>query len=334
MKISQILCLLCIQVIVPTMAYTQVVLHGHVLEYLGYSDKRPLAGVEIYIKDAGSTISDKYGSYSLTFRTSKKGDPVFVKRIEKINYEIFNTDAIQQWIIGSDFTIVMCSKARFKALRDSYYKVSSRSYANQYKNEKKNIEKLRKSKKITEEEYRQKIDQIRNDYQNQLENLETYVERFARIDLSEISDSEKKIVGLIHEGKIDKAIEEYEKQNYLQKYKQQIIEIQKIDSTLITIDELIQYKTMSRDSLCRLVDKQIELYRKMGGNENYIKIGQLLKKAADADITNYTIVMRYASYAEKNGNIGDAVKYYKLALPHIKDNDIIHFLEMKLKHFE
>lgn len=307
-------------IMISMSARSQALLHGMVLEYEGSETKKPLGGVELVIQDAGTTVSAIDGSFVLSFRTKQRGDAVKVIRIEKLNYEIFNTDAVSQWNIGDEFTIVMCSSARFKSLRDNYFKVSSKSYAKQYEKEQKKLAKMRKTNKLKETEYQAKLKKLKNDYEEQLEQLDSYVDRFARIDLSELSSVERRIIELVQQGKIEQAIEEYEKQNYLGKYKQQTHEIHNIDSAIVRIDDLMRFKIYSRDSIYKALNRQINLYQQVGGEDNLSKVGELLKSAADADTTNLVAVLKYAEYAESYIGRKEALPYYHVVLDLVQDD--------------
>ena len=100
---------------------------GMVKEYKETNEKKPLGGVELLISNAPSTISDKKGSFSLQFKTLKPGQKVNIRRIEKLGYEIFNKEALEQWNINPEvpFTIVMVKSERFKAIRDNYSIISA-----------------------------------------------------------------------------------------------------------------------------------------------------------------------------------------------------------------
>ena len=238
----------------PLSVCAQANVQGTVLEYHGTAQKTPLHGVEIQVQDAASTVSGSDGSFQLLFRKKKKGDAVVARRIEKIDYEIFNTEALQQWNIGDTFTIVMCKRRLFKSLRDNYFKVSSKSYARQYQTEQDKLKKQRKANQLKEQEYQQQLSELNMRYQEQLENLDTYAEYFARIDLSELSPKEQHIIDLVQKGRIEEAIEEYEKMDYLKKYKNHTSDIQRIDSVANVVDDMLQSKTRIRDSISSVKD--------------------------------------------------------------------------------
>ena len=199
---------------------------GVVKEYNERLEKTPLDHVEINISNAASTVSDGKGNFMLQFRTLKPGDKVNVRRIEKLGYEIFNKEALEQWFISREnrpFTIVMCKSEKFKRIRDNYSRVSSQSYEKQLKKEEARLEAERKKGKLKEEEYDKALKKLNDDYDRQLDNLDNYVDRFARIDLSELSAIEAEIIELVQRGEIDKAIQLYEQQGLEEKYKQQVV---------------------------------------------------------------------------------------------------------------
>lgn len=203
--------------------FAQAKQNGIVLEYNERNQKTPLADVEILIRNAGSTISDKEGKFILTFRTSKTGDKVMIRRIEKLGYEIFNKDALEEWNITSEqhtFIIVMCKSEKFKRIRDNYFRVSSESYAKQYKMEEKRLESLKKKGEIMKDEYEKALISLKEQYEIQLNNLDNYVDRFARIDLSELSEKEAEIIKMVENGNIEGAIAAYEEMNLEEKYSQ------------------------------------------------------------------------------------------------------------------
>ena len=120
----------CLLSVVSATSFGQSVQPGYVKEYNELMQKTPLSDVEIVISNASSTASGVRGDFMLQFRTLKPGDKVNVRRIEKLGYEIFNKEALEQWFISRDnrpFTIVMSKSDRFKRIRDNDSRVSSES---------------------------------------------------------------------------------------------------------------------------------------------------------------------------------------------------------------
>lgn len=240
-----LLCLFCMQ---PSSA--QVEQRGIVLEYNERNQKTPLANVEILVTNANSTISDKDGKFILTFRTRKPGDKVIVRRIEKLGYEIFNKEALEEWNITSDthsFVIIMCEAEKFKRIRDNYYRISSESYAKQLKIEEEKLSMLKQERKIKKEEYESALNKLRDLYEVQLDNIHNYVDKFARIDLSELSEKEAEIIQMVECGNLDEAIAAYEamnlEENYAKIAQQHRIVSKTVDSLSVIKKEHQEYKS-------------------------------------------------------------------------------------------
>ncbi len=216
----------------------QSVQQGIVMEYNGSEQKTPLANVEIAVRNAGRCSSDTLGRFTLQFRTLHPGDRIEVHEIARLGYEIFNLDAVNEWRIARDGGLVMlvlCRSDRFKSLKDRYNAIASRSYAEQEKKAEARLDELRRQGALQQAEYDKKINELRNQYEEQLERLDSYIDRFARIDLSELSDEERSIIELVQDGRIEDAIQAYDNLNLLGRMSLLV----KQDSALIrTIDTL------------------------------------------------------------------------------------------------
>lgn len=278
--------------------FAQTTQRGVVQEYNEKAKKTPLGGVELAVRSAGSTVSDKKGEFALQFLTLKPGEKVNIRRIEKLGYEIFNKEAIEQWNINpnSPFIIVMCRSEKFKKIRDNYEKVSSESYKRQLQKEEAALTKLKADGKLKEAEYQQQLIALRENYEKQLDNLENYVDRFSRIDLSELSAVEQEIIALVQAGKIDEAIDKYEQQNYLDKYKQEVNDIKEVSSAIDQLSEVKASKEQSRDALLASIDRQIETLKLAGGKENFDRIKILLHDIAYADTCNMDNMVNYIDF--------------------------------------
>jgi tetratricopeptide (TPR) repeat protein len=285
-----------------------------VQEYNESSKKTPLSQVGVTVMNAGAAISDENGQATLRFRTLHAGDKVTIRRIEKAGYEIFNSQAIEQWTISPQqpFRIVLCRSDRFKALRDEYNRVASDSYARQYKAEQARLAEERKRTNMLEETYKQKLLDLENQYQQQLEDLDNYVDQFARIDLSELSSRQAKLIRMVKEGKIDEAIREYESKDYKALYERECQEIAKIDEAQARLARIEAKKRSERDGIFQAITRQVNTYFLAGGRENFRKANELLKSVADADTTNLEAVYTYGVQAVRQRNLTDCETYLNI----------------------
>ncbi len=319
--------------LVSAASFGQSTQPGFVKEYNERMQKTPLSEVDIVISNASTTASGKDGHFMLQFRTLKPGDKVNVRRIEKLGYEIFNKEALEQWFISRDkqpFTVIMCKSDRFKRIRDTYSRVSSDSYEKQLKKEEDRLQAERKAGKLKEAEYEAALKKLNDEYDQQLENLDNYVDRFARIDLSELSTIEAEIIELVQNGHIEEAIRKYEQQNLEEKYKQQVSVGRKAQAG---IDALTTAKIQSqvlRDSLFASIKRKNEALRLAGGVENFKKIEASLKEVALSDTTNMEAVWEYALFCQETNLFNDAERFFRMCLrlksDSVKRSDIFNRL--------
>ena len=117
--------------------YAQTEQQVVVSEYKGKEQKTPLSGVSVTVLNAATSVSDQNGVAALRFRTMHPGDRVSVRRVVKNGYEIFNTQAVEQWNISPNhpFQLILCQSNQLHELRSQYSRVASDSYARQYKAE-------------------------------------------------------------------------------------------------------------------------------------------------------------------------------------------------------
>lgn len=293
-------------------AGAKTVQKGFVQEYNEKARKTPLAGVELNVRSAQSTVSSDNGGFTLDFLTLKPGERVNVRRIEKLGYEVFNKEAIEQWNINprTPFVIIMCRADRFKKIRDNYERVSSESYAKQLAKEEKALAALKEKGEIQQAEYERQLFRLRENYERQLDNLESYVDRFSRIDLSELSDVEQEIIELVQQGKVDEAIAKYDEQHFVDKYVREVEQIKEVSSAIDQLEDAKQAKELSRDSLLAIIDRQVRTLRLGGGKDNFEKIGVILKDVYDADTLNIDNIRKYADYQYEARHYTDAIKLY------------------------
>ncbi|MDO4196486.1 MAG: tetratricopeptide repeat protein [Prevotellaceae bacterium] len=306
----------------PLLLVAQSQQQVQVREYKEKAQKTPLEGVSLSVQNAGSTMSDAQGLMTLQFRTLKAGDQVQVRRVDLTGYEIFNSDAVEQWTISpqNTFNLVLCRSDRFKQLRDNYMRISSASYERQYKQDQARLAALRKENKLQEEAYQQQLADLENSYYEQLDNLENYVDRFTRIDLSELSEQEQHLIELVQEGKIDEAIQLYESADYLSQYNAQVNDLKEINRAQAALAKVEAEKLEAREKVQAAIHRQVQTYQLAGGRENFSKISALLKGVADADTTNLDAVWAYGDHCLDQNKFDECEKYMNIYMRQSVDN--------------
>ena len=220
-----------------------------VLQYNQKQKKTPLGGVQVTVTNAGSTVSGADGRLTLSFRTLKPGAHVNFISAKKAGYEVFNSGAIKSWNISSEgtpFPIVLVRSDYFNQLKENLGKAPSETYEAQYRKAIRELE----QQKLREEEFQRRYDELEKKYHEQLAQLENYIDLFARIDLSEVSAEEQRILDMMQQGKIDEALAAYEELGLLDKLETEAQAFQ-------TLNDAAQQKKNNINELYEAVQRQV-----------------------------------------------------------------------------
>lgn len=253
-----------------------------VLLYNGQQDKSPLQGVSVSAVNAGSTISDETGIVKLQFRSLKLGDPIQFRRIEMSGYEVMNTEVVENMHIGTgELTIVMCNSDELARLRDGYRSLAAQRYQKQLTEAQKQVDSLQKEGKIKAEEFNQRMETLETEYQHKMQSLDTYVDKFARIDLSELDTFEQEIISLVQEGRFEEAIGRYEEQHLTARLQEGVKQQKQLQGDQQRLNESIEAKENEANRLEKNLDEQIKMLHQLGGEENLRKAEELEKSKSN-----------------------------------------------------
>ena len=310
-RLSSLLTLLAITLTAMSQATQPCI----VKQYNQKQQKTPLAGVQVEVRDAGSATSDKAGLFTLKFATLKPGDRVPFRSAIKSGYELMNKMAVEQWNIAREqqrFEIVLIQSTYFTQLKEKLKQSSIDSYHRKYEETRKLLEKQQKEGKLKEQEYFQKLNELEDRYDNQLKNLDAYVDQFARIDLSELSEQEQQFIELAHAGRLDEAAEAYGRLNAANKYTTAVENIRKLNADIEKLENEKAQQQETAKSLYAMLQRQVATLKLAGGEENFRKAGELLKQAALVDTTNVYVVWKYAGFAYAQNDFDEAELFYQI----------------------
>ena len=271
-----------------------------VKQYNQKQQKTPLAGVQVEVRGAQTATSAANGVVTLQFATLKPGDRVPFRAATKAGFELMNKTAVEQWNISRDqkpFEIVLIQSVYFTQLKGKLKQSSVDSYHEKYEKARAELEKLQKEGKLKEQEYYDKLNELEDRYDSQLKNLDAYVDQFARIDLSELSEQEQQFVELAHAGRLDEAAEAYNALNAAGKYITAVENVRKLNEDIVKLEDEKAQQQEAAKTFFAVLQRQVNTLKLAGGEENYRKAGELLKRAALADTTNVEVVYEYAKFA-------------------------------------
>lgn len=300
-------------------------------QYNQSSPKTPLPGVEVTVANAGSQVSGADGKLTLTFRTLKAGDKVTLISAKKAGYELFNKSVVEQWRISSDktpFPLVFVRSDSFTEQKQRLTEVSNEVYKAKYLEQLKQIETMKKEGKLKEEEYNNRLEQIERHYTRALRSLDTYIDQFARIDMSVVSDEERRILEMVEEGQIEKAVEAYEQLDISGKLKQ----ARETMAALNEADSKIQAEKAKQkqaiEDLERRQKREIATLTLAGGRKNIEKVRKIMRENALADTTDFVPMFEYASLLKRLGRLDECQEIFRMCLNASQDNPMQQAIAM------
>lgn len=230
------------------------------------SGSSPVAGCEITAAGAAPSDSDGEGRFQLVFASSFPGDPLIGLSIYKKGYMIVNQEKLQSWNLteSSDLCVVLGKREIIDSLKRKYYDIGiTRSELN-YRKAMDQLNALQMEQKVSEEEYRHKVDSLNVQLRNYEKKLNTYTGRFARINRDEMDEMEAMALDLIDKGDLEGAIRIYESMELEKKLSSRITvrnetqeDLEKLLPSLINNFQLLksQNNLSKCDSLASIIDK-------------------------------------------------------------------------------
>ena len=294
-----------------------------VKQYNQKQQKTPLAGVQVEVRGAQTATSAANGAVTLQFTTLKPGDRVPFRAATKAGYELMNKTAVEQWNISRDqkpFEIVLIQSAYFTQLKGKLKQSSVDSYHEKYEQTLAELERQKKEGKLKEQEYYDKLNELEDRYDNQLKNLDAYVDQFARIDLSELSEQEQQFIELAHAGRLDEAAEAYNTLNAAGKYITAVENVRRLNEDIAKLEDEKAHQQETAQTFFAMLQRQVNTLKLAGGEENYRKAAELLKRAALADTTNVEVVFEYAIFSHNQKDFKKTEQFYLICLNGSKDD--------------
>ena len=206
-------------------AHAQAIQPGVVMRYYESKEKQPLPGVQLEIVKAGTHISGPDGTFTLKFNSLKPGDRVIVSKIIKPGFELFNKTDISNWIISRNrvpFTIILVNSADFNRQKNETRQLVTNNYKARYEEKVRELERLRRANKLQEKEFLSREKELKRQMEEFKSNIDAYIDNFVRIDLSEISAEELKILKLFKDGHAQEAYDAYKNLHLVEKLDHEI----------------------------------------------------------------------------------------------------------------
>ena len=289
--------------------------HGVVLKYNGKEKKTPLEGVSLVVRGALSTTSEKQtGCFVLSFNTLKVGDRLtFRENTPALDgYEMYNKDVVENWNISpsQSFEIVMVDSEYLKKEKDELKKNTRAYYEEELNKIKKELEESLKQDRIQQEEYNQKLLEAEDEFYEKLKNIDNYIDQFVRIDLSTVKPAEQHILDLVSQGKFEEAIKAYEDLRLIESYETLVKSKQTKQEAAAKLKESAAKDSLQIDTVYQSLKNQVKTYQLAGGKANFDKAGEILRRIALSDTTNFNAINEFAFFCQRQNDYKEAEIYY------------------------
>ena len=255
------------------------------VETQGLANKpgEPLAGVTIRWRGAmNAVLSGQDGKFSVSFVDKNNGDAISLLSVSKKDYELLNPDMLKESLVFSTTVPIEIVMVDSKVLEANKRRISNNAYRKAeetYQNKKKILEQQLAEHIIREEQYRQQLLTLQDNYERYINMIEGMAERYARTDYDHLDSLDREINICIENGDLDKADSlihtVFDPTTVLERNraaKQAVLEKMRL------AQEIIDKAHADREALCRdadyakrvvaLCDKLAAEYLEQGDKEN------------------------------------------------------------------
>ncbi len=168
-----------------------------------------LSGVSIRAKGAHNAVLSKNdGTFTMVMTGKKDGDSYALQQVQKTGYELNDVGMIgRQYAFSTNvpITIVMVSQQQ---LQEDKLRIENKAYEKAEKNYKDKLTTLERQKKenlLTEEKYRQQLQDLQNSFSKYESMIGNLAEHYARTDYDNLDKKEREINLCIEKGELERA---------------------------------------------------------------------------------------------------------------------------------
>lgn len=163
----------------------------------------PLGGATVTVKGRNAVVSGRNGKFSLAI----PGNSYYLQNVQKQGYVLTDPDVLSKQYVQSKnvLTLVMEDKNQQTIERRAIErKISSNLYA-QLQKRSDELEALKEQHMITEEKYRELLQKLNSDQDNNENIIKDMAERYSKMDFDQIDEFNRRISDCIINGRLTEA---------------------------------------------------------------------------------------------------------------------------------
>ncbi len=314
MKNLNLITIISVMVLSVSTMFGQSIQKGFVFEYNDKMEKVPLANVEIVVTNAASTVSDAKGEFSLRFRQLKPGDRIIVRRCIKSGYSIADETSLEHLYITGDesrINIYLCRTEKLMEVRRNMVRHATEKATSRYEEDQRQLAVNLQQQHITKEDYEKKLEELQREYETKLDNIDNYIDRFVKLDLTALTAEEKRIMEMVRDGNFESAIAAYDKLDLSGHLAMQRKNISRLTEASESMSNSEKNLHRQQKELRNAVLRQCDLLRMQGGPNVAEKIATLIRELAMVDTTNVYNMLVYARLMLGHADFKEAYKVYE-----------------------
>lgn len=271
------------------------------------SGKKSLPQVAVVISDAQPTTSDMEGKFNVQLPNHVKGQRLIIQSISYKDWVVVNQHMVNQWVYAPEkvYRVDMCPKQEYTSRVEQLYQIGKNNSRTKYNLAITELKKLKEQGAVSSAEYLKRRQTLQNSLNKAQAMLDEYVPLLVAINIDYLAPIEKQAQQLVLEGKLDEAIQLYEGLQLETKLEHDLKLKKEWDDDI--------------ETLIPPIERFAQTLILQGGEESYIRAGQLLKMIADSSPEHMERNANYAIFAGQQNNYADAEVYYKKAIEHTKN---------------
>ena len=162
-----------------------------------------LPEASVILKGGNSTLSEKNGEFSILLPDEK----YYLQNVEKEGYEVVDQDVLSKQYVYSKNPLVLVMETPGQQLEDELAaeRKIRRTLTRQLHEREDEIERLKEENKISVEQYREALNKLYDDHENNEQLISDMAERYSKIDFDQIDEFYVQVSNYILNGELTKA---------------------------------------------------------------------------------------------------------------------------------
>jgi len=267
-------------------------LHGIVT--IQNSGKKPLPNAAVTSFGANPTVTNTDGTFRLVFSNKVAGDNISMK-LKKEGYEVVNTDALNTRISSDEseqLKIWVCKEGELDLRKAKFYDINMNVLTKRHREI---IAQLEKEKKATSDT----LSKLDEQFTKAKKLAEEYSEKFATVNLDDVSELYKEAFALFEKGEIDAAISVLEKAKLSERADKRINEREKLNKLQSEVDKRRKENEQGIKEDLEAIKLQAQMY---AIKYDYDKASPLYDKLLQLDSMNVDNLIIVAHYYQDRKN--------------------------------